>query len=288
MPRPCTGGSSLICGFVPRQDRPRNLTAGINALVGVGSRISTCCRVHSDIPTHAARAPGPSPRPTRSKAGDVRFRVPGSALPRPGKKLGRRRRPFFLPINYNVREAPARASRPRDGLREYVSALGDEAQIPHGPAVRETSVAKLAAALAPPQSDYLGSVPVNTIFGNKARTQSLRQRTLRTNIVCAMPEQENLATCTKLQPRPTLRPRQHFCSKRLDVAVQKLQWPAFRRNFWYGDRREHARDNAQAFGRKRSSEPRVQYRFCKIQQHSMCGSWYTCPLLFRRGTNVKA
>ena len=75
MPRPCTGGSSLIRGFVPRQDRPRNLTAGINALVGVGSRISTCCRVHSNIPTHAARAPGPSPRPTRSKAGDARTRI---------------------------------------------------------------------------------------------------------------------------------------------------------------------------------------------------------------------
>ena len=103
MPRPCNaGGSSLARGFVPRQDRPRNLTAGINALVGVGSRISTCCRVHSDIPTHAARAPGPSPRPTRSKAGDARFRVPGSALPRPGKKLGRRRRPFFLYYSLNA------------------------------------------------------------------------------------------------------------------------------------------------------------------------------------------
>ena len=34
MPRPCNGGSSLTRGFVPRQDCPRNRTAGINALVG--------------------------------------------------------------------------------------------------------------------------------------------------------------------------------------------------------------------------------------------------------------
>ena len=30
----------------------------------------------------------------------------------------------------------------------------------------------------------------------------------------------------------------------------------------------------------------AQGRFCKIQQHSMCGIWYTGPLLFKRGTGI--